>query len=205
MFYELFHTTSADRLDLHATLSVKTQNFKINFSLPRAGTGAAPAPLLNISCIFSVKRESLLLWRGNKRPEELINATKHTGTCCGEEEEERAGSLWAPHHALFTLDHEPLVLVEAADAADDVLILLVPIVLVAHRGLAAVGLAGRLPHDLVDLRRRLVPGVVVSLAQPAHVPPRRGLPAVVFLQKSNKKNPKSALFPCPDPFSSMSS
>lgn len=115
-------------------------------------------------------------------------------TCCGEEEK-RAGSLWAPpvHHALFTLDHEPLVLVEAADAADDVLVLLVPVVLVAHRGLAAVGLARRLPHDLVDLGRGLVPGVVVGLAQPAHVPPRRGLPAVVFLEKS-KKNPPKVLY-----------
>lgn len=124
-------------------------------------------------------------------------------TRCGEEEK-RAGSLWAPpaHHALFTLDHEPLVLVEAADAADDVLVLLVPVVLVAHRGLAAVGLARRLPHDLIDLGRGLVPGVVVGLAQPAHVPPRRGLPAVVFLEKSKKNPPQSALFPSSVLFSS---
>lgn len=57
---------AADRQDIHATVSVKAQNFKINFPLPRAGAGAVSAPLLNASCIFSVKTESLLLWRGNE-------------------------------------------------------------------------------------------------------------------------------------------
>lgn len=34
-----------------------------------------------------------------------------------------------PHHALVTLDHEAFVLVEATDTADNVIILLMPILL----------------------------------------------------------------------------
>jgi len=86
-----------------------------------------------------------------------------------------------PHHALFTLDHESFIFVKATDAADDILILLVPILLLADRRLAAVSLACCLSHYLINLGRCLMAGVVIRLPQPAHITTSWRLPAIIFL------------------------
>lgn len=96
-----------------------------------------------------------------------------------------------PYHALLTLDHQALVLVHAADATDDVVVLVVgaqpasSVVVVAtvvpFQQVRAVRLAGRLAHDLVNLDRSLVASTVIGLPQTTHVPAHRRLPAIVFL------------------------
>lgn len=111
-----------------------------------------------------------------------------------------------PHHALFALDHEPFVLVQAADAADHVLVLLVPVLLLADRGLAAVGFACRLSHDLIDLGGRLVPSAVIGLAEPAHVAPGRRFSAIIFLKRNKTKKQRNwIIFPRDSAFSVHSS
>ena len=88
------------------------------------------------------------------------------------------------YHARFTLDHEALVLVHPADAADDVVVLVVRaavVGVVAIQRIRAVRLAGRLAYDLVDLHGGLVACAVVRLPQPVDVAAQRGLSAVVPL------------------------
>lgn len=79
------------------------------------------------------------------------------------------------YHTLFTLDHEAFVPVHSANAADDIVILVMGpssvVTVVALQGFRAVGLAGRLTDDLVDLDGGFVPSAVVSLPQPAYVSP----------------------------------
>lgn len=117
----------------------------------------------------------------------------------GKEEEDRRKVIWeqrgprpqpvspGAHHALVTLDHEAFVLVQAAHTADDVVVLLVHVLLLGDGGLAAVCLARRLSHDLVDLGRRLVPGVVVGLPQAADISPDGGFTPVVLLKRAKKR------------------
>lgn len=77
------------------------------------------------------------------------------------------------YHALFTLDHQAFVPVHSADATDDIIVLVMRppsvVTVVSLQGVRAVGLAGRLAHDLVDLDGSFVPSAVVSLPQAAHV------------------------------------
>lgn len=85
------------------------------------------------------------------------------------------------YHAFLALDHQALVLVHATDAADDVIVFVDVVGVVAVHGIGAVRLTNRLADDLVDLNRGLVSRAVIRLAQPAHVPAHRRLPSVVLL------------------------
>lgn len=81
------------------------------------------------------------------------------------------------YHTLFTLDHEAFVPVHSTNATDDIVILVMGpssvVTVVALQGVRAVGLAGRLADDLVDLDGGFVPGAVVSLPQSAHISTHR--------------------------------
>lgn len=88
------------------------------------------------------------------------------------------------YHAFLTLDHQTLVLVHATDTADDVIVFVDVVSMVAVHGIRAVCLTNRLADDLVDLHRSLVSCTVVRLTQPAHVSAHWRLPAVVFLYKT---------------------
>lgn len=102
------------------------------------------------------------------------------------------------HHALLTLDHDAFILVHSTDAPDDVVVLVVGasvvvVAMIALQRVGAVGFAGRLAHDLVDLDGRLVASAVVGFPQPAHVPAHCRLPAVVFLGRKKKQQKKNAV------------
>lgn len=101
----------------------------------------------------------------------------------------------ASYHALFTLDHKAFVLVHSTDATDDVVVLVmgpstsvVVVALVTLQRIRAVGLAGRLAHDLINLDSGFVTSAVVGFPQPAHVPAYRWLPAIIFLEGKKKTN-----------------
>lgn len=94
------------------------------------------------------------------------------------------------YHALFTLDHQAFVPVHSADATDDIIVLVMRppsvVTVVSLQGVRAVGLAGRLAHDLVDLDGSFVPSAVVSLPQAAHVSAHWRLPPIIFLVKTKQ-------------------
>lgn len=55
------------------------------------------------------------------------------------------------------------------------------VTIVTFQGVWAVGLAGRLTYDLVDLDGSFVSSAVVSFPQPAYISAYRWLPAIIFL------------------------
>lgn len=84
------------------------------------------------------------------------------------------------YHALFTLDHQAFVLVHSTDATDDVVVLVVGprpssmvVAMVTLQRIGAVGLAGGLAHDLINLDSSLMASAVVGFPQPTHVPADR--------------------------------
>lgn len=85
------------------------------------------------------------------------------------------------YHAFLALDHQPLVLVHATDAADYVVVFVDVVSVVTVHRIGAVRLTHRLADDLIDLDGGLVSRAVVRLTQPAHVPAHGRLPSVVFL------------------------
>lgn len=94
------------------------------------------------------------------------------------------------YHALFTLDHQAFVLVHATDATDDIVVFVVgpksiPTVMVVAmvplQWIRAVGLAGSLAYNLVNLDSSFMTSAVVGFPQPAHIPAYRWLPTVIFL------------------------
>lgn len=97
------------------------------------------------------------------------------------------------YHALLTLDHEPFVFVHATDAADHIIVfvmaapsVMVVVGVVSLQRIRAVGLTGRLAHDLINLDSSLMTRAVVRLPQPAHVTTHSRLPAIIFLLRRRK-------------------
>lgn len=82
------------------------------------------------------------------------------------------GSLYlqSTHHAFLTLDHKPLVFVHATDTTDNVVVfvvaapsfMVVMVGVVSLQRIRAVGFAGRLTHNLVDLYGGFMTRTVVS-------------------------------------------
>lgn len=85
----------------------------------------------------------------------------------------------AAYHALLTLDHQAFVLVHSTDATDDIVVLVVGpssvvvVAMVTLQRIRAVGLAGRLTHDLINLHGGFMASAVVGFPQPANVPAYR--------------------------------
>lgn len=99
------------------------------------------------------------------------------------------------YHALLTLDHEPLILVHATDAADHIIIfvmtarsivVMVVVGVVSLQRIRAVGLTGCLAYNLINLDSSLMARTVVRLPQPAHVTAYSRLTPVIFLLRIRK-------------------
>lgn len=97
------------------------------------------------------------------------------------------------YHALLTLDHEPLILVHATDAADHIIVfvmaapsVMVIVGVVSLQRIRAVGLTGRLAHNLINLNSSLMTRTIVRLPQPAHITTHGRLTAIVFLLRIRK-------------------
>lgn len=104
------------------------------------------------------------------------------------------------YHAFLTLDHEPFVLVHATDAADHIIVfvvaapsvmVMVVVGVVSLQRIRAVGLTGRLTHNLINLDSSLMTRTIVRLPQPAHITTYSRLSAVIFLLRIRKEFKKS--------------
>lgn len=91
-----------------------------------------------------------------------------------------------PYHALVTLDHEAFILVQATDTADNIIVLLMPILLLRDWGLTAVCLTCCFSHNLINLGWCLMPCIVIGLSEAANISSNWGFTPVVLLKKEER-------------------